>query len=350
LLPVSVGCQGFDLIALEVVQVHATSSILRNLELCFREDRAIGLIEVTDFDRTGWQDSTAGSQRSRRYCEQLEEGEILFFSQPPFVLPGEDCDYLRNARQTRSSHYKNISYRPEESRVKGFDSSTADHATLLRIFQSYSTRATNFVASFLAPYAADMAIDYASFRPIEEERRSLPTRLRNDLLHVDSFPTRPSHGSRILRVFTNLNPVQPRVWLTGERFDRIVDKYAEPAGLMELTHAARSPLGRLRSFSARAAQRVGLPIAARSPYDQFMHHFHHYLKANSEFQASCPKFRWMFPPMSTWLVYTDLVPHAVISGQYALEQTFIVPRRALVRPERAPITVLEQICGASLAS
>ncbi|MGH9454276.1 MAG: Kdo hydroxylase family protein [Terriglobia bacterium] len=316
----------------------------------YREDQAIGLIQVTDFNQTGWKDSAVALERSRWYCETLEEGEILFFPQTPFVLPPEDCDYLRNVRQTRSSHYKNISYRPEESRVKGFDSRTAGHTTLFGIFQSYSDRVTSFVASFLEPYAKHMTIDYASFRPIEEHGRPLPTRLRNDLLHVDSFPTRPSHGNRILRVFTNLNPTRPRVWFTGERFDHIAHKYAAPAGLMEISNAAHSPLGRLRNFSTRMAQSLRLPVVARSPYDQFMHRFHHYLKANMEFQDSCPKSQWEFPPFSTWMVYTDLVPHAVISGQYAIEQTFIVPRHALVLPTRAPITVLEQMCGAPLAN
>jgi hypothetical protein len=265
-------------------------------------------------------------------------------------LPDEECDYLRKVRQTQSSHYKNISYRPEEARVKGFDRQSADHLRLVRIFESYSQRVRGFVASFLEPYAGQMAMDYASFRPIEEQGRRLPTRLRNDLLHVDSFPTRPSQGNRILRVFTNLNLRQPRVWLTGERFDRIAREHAGPAGLWELARSAQSPWGRLRRFAARMAQGAGLPVAERSPYDQFMHRFHHYLKASQTFQDSCPKTRWEFPPLSTWLVYTDLVPHAVISGQYALEQTFIIPRRALALPEKAPVSILEEICGAPLAN
>ncbi len=315
-----------------------------------REERAIGLIQVTDFNQTGWQDPAAAPERSRWYCECLEEGEILFFPHTPFILPDKDCEYLRNVRQTRSSHYKNISYRPEESRVKGFDSQTATHADLFTIFRSYSNRVRDFVASFLTPYSVQMTMDYASFRAIEEEGRPLPTRLRNDLLHVDSFPTRPSKGNRILRVFTNLNPVRSRVWLTGEKFDQIAHQHAKPAGLLELARAAHSPLGRLRYFSAQMAQTLRLPVVARSPYDRFMHRFHHYLKANDEFQDSSPKSRWEFPPFSTWLVYTDFVPHAVISGQYALEQTFIIPRRALALPARAPISVLEQICGAPLAN
>jgi hypothetical protein len=57
-----------------------------------------------------------------------------------------------------------------------------------------------------------------------------------------------------------------------------------------------------------------------------------------------------FPPMSTWLVYTDGVPHAVMSGQHALEQTFIISRAGLVAPQISPIGVLEKLCGRPLAA
>jgi hypothetical protein len=45
-----------------------------------------------------------------------------------------------------------------------------------------------------------------------------------------------------------------------------------------------------------------------------------------------------------------MVPHAVESGTPALEQTVIVPRQALVRPDIAPITVLEHLCGLPLTA
>jgi hypothetical protein len=49
------------------------------------------------------------------------------------------------------------------------------------------------------------------------------------------------------------------------------------------------------------------------------------------------------------MVYTDTVPHAVLAGQYALEQTFLVAPDALVAPESSPLKVLESIAGAALA-
>ncbi len=54
------------------------------------------------------------------------------------------------------------------------------------------------------------------------------------------------------------------------------------------------------------------------------------------------------PPRSSWLLLTDMVSHAVLAGQYALEQTFIIPRQALLRPEQAPASILEGLAGVSL--
>ena len=48
------------------------------------------------------------------------------------------------------------------------------------------------------------------------------------------------------------------------------------------------------------------------------------------------------------MVYTDMVPHAVLAGQYALEQTFLVAPEAMIAPQHAPLTVLEELAGAKL--
>jgi hypothetical protein len=48
------------------------------------------------------------------------------------------------------------------------------------------------------------------------------------------------------------------------------------------------------------------------------------------------------------MVYTDMVPHAVLSGQYALEQTFLVEHSALVTPESSPLSVLEAMTHSAL--
>ncbi|HWC18887.1 MAG TPA: Kdo hydroxylase family protein, partial [Terriglobales bacterium] len=88
-----------------------------------------------------------------------------------------------------------------------------------------------------------------------------------------------------------------------------------------------------------------IPALKRSPYDEFMMNFHNYLKENSGFQQKCPKQHWEFPPGSSWMVYTDMVSHAVLSGQFALEQTLIVAKEAMVIPGKSPYGVLSRLAA-----
>ena len=78
--------------------------------------------------------------------------------------------------------------------------------------------------------------------------------------------------------------------------------------------------------------------------------FHDYLKQNQEYQENCTKYRFEFPPDSTWLVFTDVVPHSVLSGQYALEQTLIISRDTLALPEKAPVSILEALTKTRLTN
>jgi hypothetical protein len=274
----------------------------------------------------------------------LERGNILFFPRTPFELSEEQREVLRGASLTGGSLHKNIAYRPAADKVTGFDKSMAHDSDKLReILRSYSHRALGLLQSLLPRYMQGCKVDFASFRPQEEEGRDLPTKKRNDLLHIDAFPTRPTKGDLILRVFTNINQTKPRVWLTSDPFEPLARRYAMDAGLAEF---AKRPGGSLPGNLLRAA---GLPIADRSGYDRFMLGFHDYLKFNGEYQRDCTKYRFEFPPDSTWMVFTDIVPHAVLSGQHALEQTVIVRRESLAERQHAPIEILEALCGRPLA-
>src|SRR5438270_9827165 len=97
---------------------------------------------------------------------------------------------------------------------------------------------TQLLSRVLAPYASHWSLDFASFRPLEEQGRDLPLHKRNDLLHVDAFPSRPTRGGRILRVFTNLNPHEPRVWETVGPFDWLANNYARAAGLEQIAQSS----------------------------------------------------------------------------------------------------------------
>ncbi|MBI3802440.1 MAG: Kdo hydroxylase family protein [Nitrospirae bacterium] len=307
------------------------------------------VIPVDDF--TGREKATAEIDREppgENYCRQLEEGNILFFEESPFKLPDEDVSFLLYRRQTDWGFHKNIAYRPKQDRLTGFDESDAeDRERLHVIMKRYSERVTQFLSELLPPYAGGWRLDFASFRPLEECGRKLRLKARNDLLHVDAFPTRPTGGDRILRLFTNINPTEPRVWITSESYPVLARRFAGAPGL-PLPRGTASLGHQLQRELIQFGRQIGLPLVDRSPYDQFMLRFHHYLKQNQVFQQSCPKEQWVFPPHSTWLLFTDVVSHAVLSGQFALEQTVIVSRKTLLSEEKAPIRVLESLCGERL--
>ena len=294
----------------------------------------------------GWSKPAEAAARSRQCCQQLEEGRVLCFDRLPYALSQEDQEFLLSQRQSGSRLHKNVSYRPSQDVLRGAAGGARETARLREIMRAYSQQVTRFLKQLLAPYAAEMALDYASFRPEEEEGRDLPVHKRNDLLHFDAFPTRPMNGNRILRCFTNINPTAPRVWNTTDGFSVLAEKHAAAAGLAGFAAKGSAPSHALvRSIK----KTFGLKAVDHSAYDRFMLRFHDYLKENSAFQQNCPKVRLEFPPGCTWICFTDSVPHAVLSGRYALEQTVIIPLPSLVTPEQAPIRVLERLAGKPLS-
>jgi hypothetical protein len=282
--------------------------------------------------------------RANELCAELEAGNIILLPCSPIPFPEEDRDLLLGRKQASSPYHKNIAYRPMEDRITGVSGFAEAESQQVRcILRDYSRRVTEFLSNLLSPYAANWKLDYASYRPVEEKARPARLHARNDLLHFDSFPTRPTNGARILRFFTNINPAQGRVWITSQTFESFGPRFALAAGL------ANSSTGEAFIRRARSlARAIGLRAFDRSPYDEFMHRCHNPMKEDANFQENTPKQRWEFAPNSSWIVFTDCVSHAVLSGQYALEQTFLIPQQALVAPRRSPLAILEKIAGRRL--
>ena len=301
------------------------------------------LVTIPNADLTG---VTRSPERLRDYCAQLEAGDIIFFPETPIKIPQEDLDFLLGHQHVFGTFHKNIAYRPLEDRITGFEAQDASTAERLRkIMHRYSKDVIDFLGGFLGPYRSQWKVDYASYRPEEEAGRDLALRKRNDLLHTDAFPTRPTHGDRILRFFNNINPAKTRNWMTTDTFDVLLEKMR--AGKLNGGTSVPLPSSMSMPNLKRTLAALGiaalLPSLRRSPYDEFMMRFHNYLKENSGFQKNCPKQHWEFPPGSSWMVYTDMVSHAVLSGQFALEQTLIVSREVMVTPEKSPYGVLNRL-------
>lgn len=277
---------------------------------------------------------------SKSLCEHLERGDILILENTPFKPSEDDCEFLRSQKQSSSGTHKNIAYKPHLDKTSGVDESQSDGARLHQILSTYSKGAVDYLGALFPQYSATWKVDYASFRPLEEQGRDLPLNARNDLMHVDAFPTRPTQGGRILRAFINIHPDKARVWGVSDDFPILAEKYAKDAGLDKAqgTGGVKGVLGKLIGQSERSA------------YDEFMLGFHTYLKANEDFQKNGVRRECPFPPSATWICFTDGIAHKASSGQYALEQTFIVPRGAMLLPELSPISVLEKIANRPLAA
>ncbi len=274
-------------------------------------------------------------------AERLERGEVVFYAHCPFPLPdGDDRRFLLEQRLAGRAH-KNISYDPHTRKAGGFARATRAQAERLRdLLGTFSRTASAWLADVLPAYARGWELDQVSFRPEEEATRQLRLTARNDLLHLDAFPSRPTNGRRILRLFANVNPTEPRVWVTSDPFPRLLERYGRQVGLpaghgpgwvTRLTHGVKGVF--------RPGQRP------RSAYDAFMLRFHHFLKSNEDFQENCVKRFWTFPPNSAWMVITDTASHAALRGRYALEHSYFLSPETLSLPGESPPALLEKACG-----
>jgi len=283
---------------------------------------------------------------ARTLEERLERGEGGYYQTAPFPLPqGEDHGFLLRQELGRLGH-KNISYDPTTGKVGGFvRQDPAQAERLCELFARFSRDVTAWLAGALPRYQSAWKLDRVSYRPQEEATRRLRQTARNDLLHVDAFPNRPTQGWRILRVFANINPREPRIWVTSDPFARLLQRYGDEVGL-----PGREGAGWLRHLGGGLLRLFRTRQSLRSTYDAFMLRFHDYLKLNEEFQERGLKRLWSFPPGSAWLAMTDTCSHAVLRGRYALEHSYFVPPDVLVLPDESPAALLTYVCTSQQSS
>ncbi len=283
------------------------------------------------------------ADRSLELCRGLERGDILFFPKIPFSFLEEDVAFLLKQKQSGKKGRKNVAFKPLLDKISNHAGACHEEKKRLHeIMRGFCHEVNLILSKLLTPYAAKWKIDYASFRPFQEKGRNLRLTARNDLLHFDAFASRPMHGDRILRFFVNINPTLCRKWITASSFEETFQNFLKNREI-SLPKAAYHFSVKWRERCKGLARHLGLPVTLRSPYDTFMLRFHHFLKKNQRFQEKVEKKHWEFPPFSCWAVFTDQVSHAALEGQYALEQTFLVPREVLLNPEKAPISVLERL-------
>ena len=281
---------------------------------------------------TAWRPEVDADLR-RRAAEVLEGGNVLVLPQLPFALTDEERTYLRPDAVKEGT--KTIKYEKKLDRVWG----TADHGgevVLRGMLNRYAEQTQALVLSLFPGYDAALKLGATSFRPVEAQGRQQSTRHDDTLLHVDAFPSRPSAGQRIMRVFTNVHPGdKPRVWRIGEPFEAVARRFLPKIS---------APVPGSASFM----NLVGLTKAKRTAADHYMLKLHDTMKFDAAYQRDCPRQQVEFRPGTTWMVFTDQVSHAAISGQHALEQTFTLDIAGMVHPETSPLRVLERLKGKKL--
>lgn len=289
--------------------------------------------QIVHLAESVWNPKLAADE-SLAIAAELESGKVLYFPQLPFVLAPDELRFLDARWSDRRA--KNISYTPATRSLKGAQGSAEDLAALAAMIARYHAQAMQLVHALLPAYGPALRIAPTSFRPMPVEGRVTSWRKDDSRLHVDAFPSRPNHGERILRVFTNVNPAGvDRVWRVGEPFTALAARYLPT--LPKPLPGAAAVLRALRITKSR-----------RSDYDHYMLQLHDRMKADADYQRQAPQERMPFPPGATWLCFSDQTSHAAMSGQFLFEQTLHLPVAALYDPERSPLRVLERIAGRAL--
>ena len=75
---------------------------------------------------------------------------------------------------------------------------------------------------------------------------------------------------------------------------------------------------------------------------------HDAAKLDDDFQRNVNKRRLNFPAGSLWVVFTDSVMHAALSGQFAMEQTYLLPVKAMETRTNSPLDTVERLTGRRL--
>ena len=264
----------------------------------------------------------------------VERGKVLYFPNLRFAIEGGEQALLDPA--LADPNRKNISLEPNGGALHGVVGDAVTQSAVRALIARYQTNARTLVDGLFPEYDGKLRVAPTSLRLHQVETRQTSWRKDDSRLHVDAFPSRPNYGERILRVFTNINPGSaPRVWRVGEPFEDMAKRFLPhikpqmpgSAWLMNLLHVTKS---------------------LRSEYDHLMLNLHDSMKADLEYQKSSPQETMPFPPGCVWVCFSDQTSHAVMSGQFMMEQTFFLPVKAMAQPECAPLGILERLKGRAL--
>lgn len=264
----------------------------------------------------------------------VEAGQVLRFPYLPFALLESELKF-RDPRWA-DGKAKNISLRWPGGEMRGAVGTAAELAALKSMIVRYADQSEAFALRLFPHYRGHLVRGNTSFRPVNVAGRESSWRKDDTRLHIDAFPSNPMHGTRLLRVFCNVNPSgEARRWRVGEAFEDHARRYLP---------AISKPL----PGSAWLLEKTGITKRRRTEYDHVMLQLHDLAKADAGFQRNSPQTDVSFAPGTTWVVYSDQVLHAAMGGQHLMEQTFYLDSARLQKPDSSPLHTLERLLGRSL--
>jgi hypothetical protein len=284
--------------------------------------------------------------------DHLERGKVLMFPTPPLELPSDDeLRFLKE--QTPEYHTrKNISYYPQARRILGIKAPPDIEQRTQAILMEYHERVEACLKKLIPSFSPGWTSATSSLRVFEENNRGIPIRARSDRIHLDAGTYGAARGDLILRFLTNLDDKE-RVWRCKGTVSDLVETYGEAAGLQRSDGLLRDGiLNQIGSGMVRGLSKV-FPATAtleRSAYDQAMRHMHNYMKESEEFhQDPEGMVEIRFKPKSCWLVFADMAGHSCLAGEFAMINTFMVPRQNFRHQEFSPWEVLSRYAAGKSA-
>lgn len=285
--------------------------------------------QLLELDLADWSSATP----NEAWIAALEAGKVLYFPRLGFELQPSEQRLLDP--KLLADGVRNISL-DGQGKLKGVAGDEATQQAVSAMVGRFRSQARQLIDGLLPHYSPALRMAPTSFRPAQVETRVQSWRADDRRLHVDSFPSRPNYGERILRVFTNLNPNgAPRVWRVGEPFETVAKHFLPRA----------KPYSRLQAKLLRALR---VTKSFRSEYDHLMLQLHDAMKSDMDYQANSEQETVPFPPGSVWVCFSDQTSHAVMSGQFMAEQTLHLPAASQYNPDASPLAILSRLTGRTL--
>ncbi|HNI85541.1 MAG TPA: Kdo hydroxylase family protein, partial [Ottowia sp.] len=278
-------------------------------------------------------DDWARAHSRPEWTAAVEAGKVLYFPRLGFRLRDEEQALLREDMLAAGT--RNVSL-GADGVLKGAGGSAAEQQALAAVIGRFRQQALQLVDGLLPAYRGLLRVAPTSFRPRQVETRAQSVRADDQRLHVDAFPSRPNYGERILRVFANINPHGvPRVWRVGEDFETVARQFLPRAKPYRL-------------WQARVLNALHVTKSLRSEYDHLMLQLHDLMKRDERYQQSGGQVSMPFAAGSAWVCFSDQATHAVMSGQFMMEQTLHLPPGREANPQASPLAILTRLVGRPL--